>query len=1078
MRTTRKIFLALVLTLAVAAVMSVCAFAAYNLDLDLPAGAVKGDEKWIDSGYSDIDADGSGWIMIGGAVDYSGTTESYPTIAKADVGRFYWNKATDKGVYVVTSSNMSANWEDWNPVSSANPTAADQKKMYAFASAFVDEMFGYYGSGAYQKALDGDVAADKEASVYVNGSKVSSYTVYNRYVNTYKKASAQWTNFAVTKASYDSFVAKRAELEAAGTTGEALEDALVEFVYANFAGYKMARNVKENGSFVMLTWVWKQLADNGYVFDTLEFRTKQAEPYFSTFGLALKAAEVKTILFDSKINAIAIDNVDRGMFYGIAELKTFDHVTFADDGTHEAVTANVVDLRGFIENTKSYGAGPYYFSDLFVSSTGIEEVIWFDTIINGEAEKAGLIDLEDFRYCSGLKKITLSAPLTGIGSNAFGSCTALTTIDLKGGVAEGATVNAAAFTSATQAISVYVYSAADEAKAKAIFADFTNITVENKSATEAAITADGFSIRLDDSTSLYKGPALRAEFTLVKAKVDEVKSAEGYDLADYGMVVFSENTYNAYGSVDAIIAAIQGGLDETAQKKIKVVSAASGPYVSVNANGDKTFAAAITGIGAANYDSAVYTYAYAAWSNGTDTKYTYTTYISPRVANKSAHSLYDATVFAYANGIVNSQTFNMSTGVELWDILQKGALSVTEAETKSYNTTLLALTQGYEYDAQGKFTYLDLPLRAWNMYKNSSGKVVWNSRGVTVEETATTGILWSILENGNDYVVVYRADPTFDGNATLPKLSDSYGASAPYSSKYFNVTAASQVTEDPTANGLLKTATIYSPILTDANSNNIKAIVIDYGVDVLGEQSLCTASVTTIVYPEGLTAGNYLLAGCTNLKNLVYVTADKSYLADYNVESLVDLTGFPQVSDYGVAMNAAAVENILLPEAAKIKNGQQYGFGGAKALTRVWTVGFDMPEAGVMDLSQTGIKTICKGYFNNLDNIDDVYMPESFTAVSAYSMATKNQTTDTARWNVFGNNSSETKLNIHVENWKALNCIANTFYEARQDPAYNNGKENSGIEHYVDYLKLTYEGVTKTVLEWRADFPADPDAAQ
>ena len=153
MKTTRKILLALVLTLAVAAVMSVCAFAAYDLDLDLPAGAVKGDAKWIDSGYEDIDAEGSGWIMIGGAIDYSGTTEAYPTIAKADSGRFYWNKATDKGVYVVTSSNMSANWNDWTPVSAANPTAADQKKMYAFASAFVDEMFGYYGTGAYQSAL-------------------------------------------------------------------------------------------------------------------------------------------------------------------------------------------------------------------------------------------------------------------------------------------------------------------------------------------------------------------------------------------------------------------------------------------------------------------------------------------------------------------------------------------------------------------------------------------------------------------------------------------------------------------------------------------------------------------------------------------------------------------------------------------------------------------------------------------------------------------------------------------------------------------------------------------------------------
>ena len=288
MKTSRKIFLALVLTLAVAAVMSVCAFAAYNLDLDLPAGAVKGDAKWVDSGYSDIDAEGSGWTMIGGAVDYSGTTEKYPTIAKADSGRFYWNKTTDKGVYVVTGGDMSANWQDWTPVSASTATS----KRYAFAAAFVDDIFGYYGSQTFATALGGDdVAATAEASVYVNGSKLSSYTVYARYVNEYGKASKQWTNFYVTKASYDSFVAKRAELETAGTTGTALEDALVEFVYENFSSYKMSRNVKENGAYVMLTWVWKQLGDAGYVFDTIEFRATKNNTVFTTFGLALQAAE-------------------------------------------------------------------------------------------------------------------------------------------------------------------------------------------------------------------------------------------------------------------------------------------------------------------------------------------------------------------------------------------------------------------------------------------------------------------------------------------------------------------------------------------------------------------------------------------------------------------------------------------------------------------------------------------------------------------------------------------------------------------------------------------------------------------
>ena len=64
MRTSRKIFLALVLTLVVAAVMSVCAFA-FDINTDLPSGVQKGETGWVDSGYTDIDAENSGWTLIG-----------------------------------------------------------------------------------------------------------------------------------------------------------------------------------------------------------------------------------------------------------------------------------------------------------------------------------------------------------------------------------------------------------------------------------------------------------------------------------------------------------------------------------------------------------------------------------------------------------------------------------------------------------------------------------------------------------------------------------------------------------------------------------------------------------------------------------------------------------------------------------------------------------------------------------------------------------------------------------------------------------------------------------------------------
>ena len=57
------------------------------------------------------------------------------------------------------------------------------------------------------------------------------------------------------------------------------------------------------------------------------------------------------------------------------------------------------------------------------------------------------------------------SPKTMNLQNAFDTCTSLTTIDLKKGVAEGATIVSSAFTNAKQAITVYVYSAEDVARA-------------------------------------------------------------------------------------------------------------------------------------------------------------------------------------------------------------------------------------------------------------------------------------------------------------------------------------------------------------------------------------------------------------------------------------------------------------------------------------------------------------------------------------------------------------------------------------------------------------------------------------
>ena len=1006
MRTSRKIFLALVLTLAVAAVMSVCAFA-FDINTDLPSGVTKDDAKWKASGYSDVDTEAGWYMMSSGDSDYSTPDGGFPTFASLNSSRFYWNKTTGEAVWLVTAQNMSGDSGEEGVVSLKNVTAATRQKFYAYASCFVD-VTNKTGN-AFKTHFAGGTS---EKSQYVT-QNATNYPIYERYIQA-GTASKQWSNVIVTAQAYADFVAYKATLgyaEDANVSDTAHQDLLVEWAYNNIAHYKNLRNCKEAGALYRMAWIFNELANNGYVFKTIEIRAaKGVTPYFGTVGLVSKLIEAETILFDSKINDLRLTNTTRGLFIGNAALKTLGHVTYDAEMTGAYtgnVTEGVVNLSGFAKVTPyTPSSTTYFFSEIF-QSAGMTDVVWFNSIKSGDTEYAGLIDYRALYGASSLKTLTLTAPLTAIAKQGLRDCTALTTIDLKGGVAESAEVHSEAFYNVKQAITVNVYSAVDEARANAIFASWSNVTVVNNSATEAAITSDGYSIRIDDSSAFYKGPALRAEFTLLKEKVDDVKAKEGYDLADYGIVVFSENTYNAYGSADAIIAAIQGGLDETAQKKIKMVTAANGPYVSVNAKGDKTFAAAITGIDEANYDSAVYTYAYAAWSNGTDTKYTYTTYVSARVPGKSAHSLYDATVFAFANGVVNSQNFKMSTDVELWEILKKGAFSITDGEQKAFST-LVTVTPKYEFDADNKFTYLDLPLHAWRYYLSSAtASPAWNAYAHSLEETSSTNVVWSILRDGNDLVVVYRrADGIADDAvATVPAIRDrSYSGYAPYSSNYLAPASTSTPLVDgelvygtASTNGFGKTQNAYSPILSDANEAKITALVVDYGVNKITGGALentTVNSLTTIVYPEGITTGGKFLNYNYFVENVIYASDNKTSITEEtqadDFGAIADLSGLSGFTLNYAFSYARKVENAILPKSVSTWSGLEEGFREAYAIKRVWTVDAEVPEDGTIDLTGAkNLRSFAKNCFtrtseNAAITAPTIILPENFMGISTY----------------------------------------------------------------------------------------------
>ena len=876
------------------------------------------------------------------------------------------------------------------------------------------------------------------------------------------------------------------------------------------------KNTLAAGNYFTMKWIFKQLEEvHGHVFETLEFRraSSNVAKTFTTAGMVLEDIEVKKVLFDSDIDALRFSSGDRSLFRYVANIKTLAHVTFASDGTYTgSVTDNVIDLRGF-KTVTSWNATSswdntlkqdYYVNRIFRDS-GMTEIIWFDTLVNSansSLDHAGVLDDLAFYNCSKLTKLTMSAPLTYIGDRTFGNCKKLAVIDLKGGVAMGAVANtstvsggyAKSFAGATQDITVNVYTEADYTRAVALFAPFTNITVVNlgdklPESITGAIRADGYSIRLNDENAKTKGPALRAQFTLIQSNVKAAADL-GYTLSNYGVIVFSANTLNGTtynGDISAILEAAKAGTDTRIIKK----SAKNGPYVNgaaleTNPDLDKIFAAAITGIPEGNFMSPVYTYAYAEWSKDGETVYTHITY-SSETTGKTAHSLYDLTIFSFRNGIANSQNTDAD---KLWPVLEKGAFSITDGEQNGFADGL-SLNVAYSFtDEDGDantantFTYLNLPLRKW-IFGNlsSTGAIQWDSAANRLEDTSSTNVVWSLLVDNDDLVVVYRRAPgaAEDAVAKIPQIRDrgSRGGFAPYSSKYFTPGTTSTAVDNTTGNGLYKQATIYSPILTEANENKIKALVVDYGVnafEVSALENTTVSTLATIVYPEGMSASSFLLTYNYYVKNMIYASENKTSLTaetqakDFG--SIIDLSGLSAMSIHGAFSATSSAENIILPENIISSNGVQETFKDDTKLKRVWTVGADVPALNTIDL--TGAKKLasfCKNAFVNVP-ASTIIMPESFQGVAEYSMLLKEADacarvfgTDKAHTIVLGANPTALtraytagKNGGLIEYYDKLHTIATT------DSDYNN----------VDLINVTCtvdEGTfTKTLAEWKTYF--------
>ena len=708
-------------------------------------------------------------------------------------------------------------------------------------------------------------------------------------------------------------------------------------------------------------------------------------------------------------------------------------------------------------------------------------------------EYSGIIPYKFAYGASKLEEVEIPASVTlrYIEADAFGWCTSLKLIRVKGAVSADLYIeNANAFAGISD-LTIEVYSKQDKANMEAALkkVGITNVTVvstapvEPESATKSAITAGGYSIRIDDTKAKNKGPALRAEFTLLGEIVDVVERRECLDLEDFGVIVFSEKTLETIyeGNVNAVLAA--GFANEN--PKIAKASAAKGPYISIDKNtGDRTFAVAITDISADKSTARIYTYAYAEWSDGS---ITYTTYTSERTG-KTAHSLYDATVFAFRSGIVNSQNFN--TGVDLWDILSNGAFTVKAGEEKAFADGLNLDVQ-YTLDAENDFTYLNLDLHAWILYKDSSGNVPWDGGGHSLEaDNSSTNIVWSLLCDGNDLVAVYRKDPEATGDAVLPRIIDhaQYTAAAPFSPNYFKpgtgwgtfkgtVDAATMKNGDGATNGLYKQAAIYSPILSDANASKITTLVIDYGVNKIAPQSLgnkTVSSLTTIVYPEGVSAEGYIFANNQSVATVICAPVSEHILPAATQEkdfgNVIDLSGLDSMSLQYAFSGVVMAENIILPINNTTSTRTMYTFNGCTNLKRVWTIGDEVPAEGTINLTGSStLKSFCRRAFEGVP-ASTILMPATFEGVG-YSSMIMEQQDDSIR--VFGTDVAHT---IVLVNHKGLTAKFVQWNEggliAYQDKLHSLDNDN------VDKIRVTcpIDGVemTKTIAEWKAYFEANP----
>ena len=754
------------------------------------------------------------------------------------------------------------------------------------------------------------------------------------------------------------------------------------------------------------------------------------------FGSAIqKATSVKKVILPTSLTTASTTTVN------VVEVSDGSDKFPSYDGTGNIASGKAASK---LKNTST---GAIAYNTGWQTPTGWEPV----KIVANDIEpyKGQFANMIPHGFASGatsLETVVVPAGVTlhRIYASAFSGCTSLTSIILDGTVSEGFTVDAGAFgpgTGNVNGVKIYVSGAKTQriinnALSAAGYTDRSKVMAYCDSI-DSPITADGFQVKINTA---YNG--LRALFTFDEGS--KATNAEiGYDFVEYGVIVCTKTVAKQHSTKDALLASTN-----TKVKKIVVENVdGTGANRWVNYK-TRQFCIALTGIPEGNTMDDVYFLAYSTWTDDSGAKYNlYTEY---KAADEEPYAnIYEVTLGLFKNGLINSETVDNAGGnadAIIWKTLKKGAVNVAKSAfgtvgtpKNSSTSTTYKLNVSATYNSDGSFTYLDLPLHAMTGANGSN----YSYNPSNFEETASTNVLWSLYQDGDNFVAVYRRDPAADDEAKafLPTQTvSSYGGVHPFRENYGALAT----------NKVAGNVTIYSPVLSATNAAKVKTLVIDYGVNSTeartsrnGSFALANAKYTeTFVYPNDFkvnTSSQSLFRNNTALKNVIWANkpadteAQKYHMGDVKgkLDNLADLRGMGKIHPEAAFMDSG-IENMVFAGYSADSHTQTYA--GMPSINRVWIDGAGQTTAPAeLTIDLTGDTKVTKLGRQCFAVLKDGYTIKLSDAVSTVSTA----------------GSSTTYLSAFSETFSKKHISVNVITENEAFPA-------SFYNYYLSFIETDY----------------------